>query len=251
MPAPLRILIPLEGDDPNAWAQAVGFADAIAERASASAREIILLTHTKDQLRRTSLSDHMGEPAAKALLAGRPVGIASGRQLRHATLQTLRGSARGAVVVAYYADDSMLEKLDGLDGLAGVVAVPWVTDQVQGWTARWNPIIPGQEPREQDPLIDDPVIVAALTALSGSVNLAHGVMHPRDKDRANETLRILRAKGHALEADRIKTWAIRNGWKPGAADELARLAGRVAGLKAKPSLSGYHDPHGRYERWKV
>lgn len=249
MPSPIRVVVPIDSDDPQAWSFSAGYADAIATQAAAEAKDIVLLTHTKTQLKHTSLVTHMGEPAAKALLAGRTVSLSSGRQLRHATLQTLRGSGRGVVFIAYYADDGMLETIDGLSGVVGVVVVPWVADQIEGWTSRWNPKVHGQKAAATAVLITDPVVDKALTALSGWINLSHAVMHPRDKEHADETLRILRAKGHVFEPDKIKSWAIRAGWKPGAADELAKLATRVGGLKSKPSLSGYHDPQGKYERW--
>lgn len=185
----------------------------------------------------------------KALLAGHAVSLSSGRQFRHVTLQTLRGSGRGSVFIAYYADDGMLETIDAINGVVGVVVVPWVADQINGWTTRWNPKVHGQKPVAPAPLLNDPVIEKALTALSGWINLSHGAMNPRDKEHANETLRILRAKGHTFEPEKIKSWAIRNNWKPGAATELAKLAEKIGALKSKPSLSGFHDPHGKYGRW--
>lgn len=249
MSSPVRIVIPIDSDDPEAWSYAAGYADAIAKQAASDVRDVVLLTHTKQQLKHTSLASHMGEAAAKALLAGRTLSLPSGHQLRHATLQTLRGSGRGSVFIAYYADDGMLETIDGLAGVAGVVAVPWVADQIDGWTARWNPAVHGQKAAAPAALITDSVVEKALAALSGWINLSHSVMNPRDKEHANETLRILRAKGHVFEPDKIKSWAIRAGWKPGAADELAKLAVRIGALKSKPSLNGYHDPQGKYDRW--
>lgn len=249
MAEPIRLVIPIDSDDPDAWSFALGYAEAIGTQAKPPASDYVLLTHGKQQVKHTSLAGHLGDAAAKALHANRTVGIPSGQQLRHATLQTLSGYARGAVIIAYYADDRMLEKLDGIDGLAGIVAVPDISDRIEKWVARWNPAVHGQQPSTPVVLIADPVVEKALIALSGRINLSHGIMNPRDKEHANEVLRILRAKGHAFEPDKMKSWAIRNEWKPGAADELAKLATRIGALTSKPSLSGYHDPHGRYDRW--
>ena len=161
----------------------------------------------------------------------------------------LGGYARGAVIVAFYADNKMLEKLDGIDGLVGIVAVPDLASDIDQWVARWNPMVHGQPASAPTTLISDPVVEKALASLSSWINLSHGIMNPRDKGHADEMLRILRAKGHTFEPDKMKSWAIRNGWKPGAADELATLATRIGALKSKPSLSAYHDPDGRYGRW--
>ena len=249
MPSPIRVVVPIDSQDPSAWAHALAYAEMIGAQAEPAARDYILLTHTKQQLSQTSLGNHVGAAQAKTLLANKDLGLPNGARLRHATLQTLRGSARQAMIIAYFAEDKMMETIDGLTGVIGVVAVPHYAGEVDGWIARWNPVIHGQQSTAAVPLISDSVVAKALESLSGSVNLSHSVMNPRDKQRANETLRILRAKGHTLEREKIKSWAIRNGWQPSAADELAKLAGKVQALKATPSISGYHDPTGRYARW--
>jgi hypothetical protein len=249
VPQPIRLVIPIDSDDPDAWSFAIGYAQAIGKQAQPAAKDHVLLTHGKQQLKHTSLAGHMGDAAAKALIANRTVELPQGAQLRHATLQTLGGYARGAVIVAYYADDKMLETLDGIDGLIGIIAVPDIANNIEKWVARWSPAVHGQEQSAPAVLIADPVVEKALSGLSTRINLSHAIMNPRDKGHADETLRILRAKGHTFEPDKMKSWAIKNGWKPGAGDELAKLAARIGALKSKPSLSRYHDPQGRYDRW--
>ncbi|MHC2001831.1 hypothetical protein ACYQR9_15530 [Methylobacterium sp. CM6241] len=250
MPNPTRIVVPIDSQDPSAWAHALAYAYAIGARGQPEVRDYILLTHGKQQLKSTSLAGHVGAQEAKTLLGNAVVPLPTGGQLRHATLQTLRGSGRGAVIIAYYADEGILEMLDGVAGIIGIVAVPDLPGEIDGWITRWNPLVHGQQQASApSPLITDPVVEKALTALSGWINLSHALMNPRDKSHADETLRILRAKGHALEPDKIKSWAIRNGWKPGAADELAKLAGRIGGMKTKPSLKDFHNPDGKYESW--
>ncbi len=250
MPSLTRIIGPIDSQDPSAWVQALAYAGAIGAQAQPAVRDYILLTHGKQQLKSTSLAGHVGAQWAKTLLGNSAVSLSTGGQLRHATLQTLRGSGRGAVIIAYYADERMLETLDGIAGIVGIVAVPEVPGEIDGWIARWNPLVHGQQKASASAaLITDPVVEKALTALSGCINLSHAIMNPRDKGHADETLRILRAKGHAFEPDMIKSWAIRNGWKPGAADELAKLAGRIGGMKTKPPLKDFHNPDGKYESW--
>lgn len=248
MPQPTRLVVPIDTDDTASWSYAIEYAQAIGTAAQPPARSYVLLTHAKGQLKHTSLARHMGDRAAKALAANTPVGLAGGRHLIHATLQTLN-FASGAVVIAYYADEKMLEKLDGVAGLVGIVAVPDLPNQIENWTARWNPLVHGRQQGVAEVLVADPVVEKALASLSGGINLSHAIMNPRDKGYADETLRILRAKGHAFEPDKMKSWAIRNGWQPGAADELAKLAAKIGGMKTKPSLHGYHDPDARYDHW--
>lgn len=251
MPQPQRVVVPLDSQDQAAWDHALAYAFAIGSDAEPPTQDYVLLTHTKQQLKFTSLAGFLGERGTKQLLGGMGLPVEGGGLLRHATQQTLRGAARGAVIIAYYADDRMLEGLDGLAGVAGIVAVPDLPNDVDDWIARWNPFVDGSPHGAPATLIADRVVENALTALSGIVNLSHSILNPRDKGHADETLRILRAKGHVLEPGDIKSWAIRNGWQPGAADELAKLAVRIGALKSKPPLTQFHNPDGKYARWSA
>lgn len=247
MTSPIRIAFPMDGTDPSAWRKACGGALAIVQSLGGRDIDVVLLTHSQHQLKGTSLAGALGDPAAKALLKGGAIGFDSAR-LRHATLRTLSRIPRGAVLIAFYADDGMLDEVDGIAGLAGVVAVPDLPDQIAGWIERWSPTVPGRPPVPAASLLE-PVFEKALTALSGLVNLSHGIMNPRDKGHADETLRILRAKGHVADAEKVTSWAIRNGWKPGAAKELGALAARIGAMKKKPSLAAFYNPEERYKRW--
>ncbi|MBN8807814.1 MAG: hypothetical protein J0I47_06215 [Sphingomonas sp.] len=250
MAMPTRVVVPIDDSDPQSLKIALGYAQILADNASPKAGKVILLTHTKAQMQSSSLASHLGAQATKALSGGKPVRLNGDLMLQHETMQTLRYGANNAVIVVFYAEDKILDFVDGLAGVAGVVAVPWPLDGAKGWTDRWTPRVHGQPVQAPAPLLTDPVIEQALRSLSRMVNLSHGVMNPRDKQHAEETLRILRAKGHSAPGDRIKSWAVREGWKPGAAEELAKLAGRIFALKTKPSLAAFHEPDARYARWK-
>ncbi len=192
---------------------------------------MILLTHTKQQLEHTSLANHLGGGAAKALGKGARANLVDDVTLRHETLRTLGYSTRNSVVIAFYADDRMLETLDGLSGILGIVAVPHLDGKIDGWIERWNPTVHGEERATPGKLIGDPTIERALESITLKSNISHGVLHPRDKQYADEVFRILRAKGHALDPTKIKSWAIRRGWKPGGGEELAKAATKVMKLK--------------------
>ncbi|ETI59480.1 hypothetical protein C100_21155 [Sphingobium sp. C100] len=250
MVAPIRVLVPIDDSEPEALGVPLGYAKTIAQRKASRTDKVILLTHTKQQLRSTSLERHLGAQVSKALVANKSVSLGDGIMLRHETMQTLRFGAGNSVIIAFYAEDRILEFIDGLSGVLGVVAIPWPQDGAEAWSRRWTPHVHGQAAQAPVKLLSDPVIENGLRALSRMINLAHGSLHPRDKQYADETLRILRAKGHSAPTGDIRSWAIREGWKPGAADDLAKLAEKIFGLKNKPSLSAFHDPNGRYARWK-
>lgn len=244
-----RVLVPLDSQDEGTFGLALAYAEQIAK--ATGVLDVILLTHTRGQLDGTSLSRFLGPAASKALTKGKAANLSWGGKVRGETMKTLGYQARNSVVIAYYADESLLDFVDGLHGIAGAVAVPWVPGEADGWAARWSALVHGQEKQPPRVLIDDPVVVRALETLTTIINLSTGLGHPRDKQMANEILRILRAKGHADPSGAIKSWAIRHDWSPTAASDLEALAKKIWALKTKPSLSDFHDPNGRYDRWKT
>ncbi len=242
-----RIIVPMNIDDPQSLVIAVAYAERIL--GAMGDRRIILLTHTKKELQDGFLVDHLGSDA-KLLRKGQVVKLRSGAHIRHETLKTLRQPSSPTVVVAFYAEDELLESVDALRQLRGIVVVPDRANMIDAWTARWNPTVHGATTAQAPvPLIGDAVIVGAFEALSARINLSQSDMHAGDKEIATEFLRILRAKGHQADSDMIKSWAIQHGWKPGAAASLAALAKRILSTASSPDLSKIHDPKGRYERW--
>lgn len=250
MTKPIRVLVPLDSQDAEALRVALGYATKICETVGPGVQDVILLVHTKNQLDHTSLSRFLGAANVKALGKG-PIPLPGGVRLHAETMKTLRYPPRKSVVVVYYAEPKILDCVDGLNNVVGVVAVPDLPGEADAWVARWGVVVHGQAQQPPATLIDDPVFVRAMETLSGVINLSTGLGHPRDKAMANEILRILRAKGHADQSAKLKSWAIRRGWRPDDAAELAALAKKIWALKTKPSLSGFHDPAGRYERWRT
>lgn len=245
----VRVVVPAEVDDAEAVGLALGYAQELAK--ILKTQEILLLTHTKGQLNNTSLSDNLGASVTKALLANRPVALPSGAKLRHGTLSTLRYSSGRSVVIAYYADEKLLDFVDGKTDFVGVVAVPWIPNEIGQWCQRWSPIIHGEEQQAPAKIIDDPIMEAALQSITSNMNLSHSMIRSYEKEWASEAFRILRAKGHLIDAAKVKNWAVRDGWKPKAADELARIADKIASMKTKPRLTAIHNAEDRYQHWKA
>ncbi len=246
----IRVVVATDAYSEEAVPLALAYAAKIAEIAAIQEPEVIFLTHTKQQIRSGAIASALGAQTSKALANNKAVGIQGGGRISNQTMKTMPQFATNKIVVVCYGEEKILDFADGLSAPAGIVVIPDLEGSANGWIERWNPTVHGAEQSEASEIVDDPIIRAALTSLSEMINLSTGLSHPRDKLVADEILRVLRAKGHVIEPSKIKSWAIRNGWAPDGANELAKVAGKVAKLKTKPNLSKIHDPNGRYERWK-
>lgn len=251
MPKIHRILLPVDSDAPESWLMALQFAEQINTASTPNVTDVVLLLHVKDNLRHTSLAGMMDGAHSKMLYDGKQLTLPSGAKLRMETKRKLSfGFSRPTTIIAFYANDEILEQVDGLRNLAGVVAVPEYLGYASEWKARWSPLVPGERREEPAAIIDDPVIEAAMKSLSRLINKSNGILVPRDKEWTQETLRILRNKGHSTDPANLKSWAIRHGWQVKAAGDLAKIATKIFDMKTKPSLAKIHDPQGKYERWQ-
>lgn len=246
-----RVLIPIDSQDPDSWTYALDHAENI-NKSRHNPANVILLVHTKNQISRTSLSSHIGSSHTKTLSDGKTLALPSGAQLQLETLKTLRTlgyTSRDTIVIAFYADEELLRVVDDHKELAGVIAVPNFLGGAVQWVDRWAPIVHGMTAKPAEKLITDPVVENALLAITRWVNLSTGLGHPSDKEFANDSLRILRIKGHSLEPDVVRSWAIQNGWRSNGANDLAVLAKKIWDLKNNPSLSKIHNWQERYASW--
>lgn len=246
-----RILIPTDSDDPQSWQDALCNALAINQACSPAIKDVVLFLPVKQNLKSTGLEGFIGKEHSKMLRDGKTLQLPDDANLRLETKQTsVHCFPRKTTIIAFYTDDRILEIIDGLQNVAGVVAVPDYMGRASEWKARWAPLVPGEEQTELEPLINDPIIIAAIKSISPLMNKSKGVLTAPYADLAKDVLRILRAKGHSADPKDVKSWAIRDGWTPGAANGLAKLAGRIFKLKAKPSLRQIANAEERYERWK-
>lgn len=245
-----RVLVPIDSHDEQAWQAAIIYANQICELSAGSVQNVVLLLHTKRLLKGTDLSHFIGDAHSKILDSGGALSLPSGAKLRCETLRTCSTVLSRAVVIAYWADMTMLDFVDGLRHLAGVVAVPEFPGGVDAWATRWAPVVNGPK-TPSAPLIADPVVEKALVSIDIVVNRSTGIGHPRDKKLAADVFKILRNKGHQADPELIKSWAIKHGWESGNAAELASLAGKTLSQKTKPSLAGVHNAEDRYLRWQT
>ena len=245
----IRILIPGDDQSVNAISLVFSYTNAICKLSKGAVQEAILFVPGKTSVKFTTLSAALGERYAKTLHGGGTVALPSGIPMRLETVRTLRWATKPSVLIAVYSDQKMLDQVDSVKNLFGVVAVPHIPEALEKWEKTWSPTIHGGPKQPAQKLIVDPIVEQALISLTHSINLSHSLLNPRDKDHADRTLRILRVNNHVESSENLRSWAVKNGWHPKAADELEKLATKVQSLKSKPRLSDPEVAKKTYEHW--
>src|SRR3546814_20184856 len=123
----VRALVPLDSHSTEAFQTAFGYANAICEKTGAT--DIIVLTHTKQQLDHTSLSRLLGVGTVRALAKG-SVTLGSGVRLHAETMRTLGWPPRNSVLVVYYAETGIPDQIGRASGGDSVC---------RPWRSRWSP----------------------------------------------------------------------------------------------------------------
>lgn len=244
-----RILVP--GDDLNheAICNAIAIGIELSKSDSTKVDGVVIFIPSKGQIRHTSLETVLGEKVAKDLHKGNEVKLHSNISLRAETVQTFKRTSKRDIVIAVYADQKMMDQLDGMPSLHTIIAVPHLPDALDDWVKTWSPSIPGEQPSKVQHIINDAIIESALSSLTNSINLSHTILNPRDKEHADNTIRILRRNRHTEDSSNIRVWAIKNGWHPKAADELEKLWIKIFNLKNTPKVKDSIQAKRSYEYW--
>lgn len=241
VPESKRILVPANGPELEPIQTALEIVRILAERDS-GIKEVLIVVHTKGNLNGTTLETVLGNGVSKALAEGKSVRLFENLVLRAETLKQINQYRASHIIIGVYADKKMLDTIDTLPRSNAVIIVPWIMDdEVQEWRRTWSPVVIGEKAPEVDLIIDNPIVEEAMEMLTDSVNLSTGLSHPLDKAKAIDLLRALKDNREAFEPDAIRAWAVRNNWRPKAADELRAIAQGV--------LEGKRFKHGGVPSW--
>lgn len=253
MPNVQRILLPDTNQSPDHVLTGVSVADRLCK--ASGTLEVIFLVPAKASLTSGALHKALGENVHNALTKGKNVTLPSGAQMRCETMKTLQWISKPSVLIAVFAGQDMMDKVDSLKNLVAVVAVPWTPDAIEDWTRTWSPNVLGKPAESRTSvnntatLITDPVVEQAMKSLTSAVNLGTSVLHPSDEELAKRTFRILRTRNHQEPAGNVKLWAIKNGWLPKAAERLEALAEKAFALRTKPKIDNPEHAEQSYQRW--
>ena len=245
-----RVLVP--GDDLNheAIGNAIGLGIELSKQASADIDGVIIFIPSKAQIRHSSLETVLGEKLAKSLYQGKNVNLHSNISLSVETIKTFKSAYKKYIVIAVYADQKMMDQVDGMPNLHTIIAVPHIHNALDEWSKTWSPHILGDDNnKREEKIITDAILESALESLTNGINLSHSILNPRDKEHADNTIRILRRNKHIEDPSNIRAWAIKNGWHPKAAGELEKLWTKIYKLTNTPKVKDIVQAKKTYEYW--
>lgn len=242
-----RFYINTEGNDDEAYREAIQFACKLADNDSKITR-IVLLVATK---RNTGWFERLfGDNIVKQLFNGakfkncRPI-------IKLESLQTFRaGSVAADIIITCGLDDKEVLKLDDCYSAKVIIAIPWLRQNLEKWIQTWSPIeIRGNQDAGTYP---EPscIVKKAMESLTALINMSSGIHHPSDENLAKTYIRALHKYEPELDSNIVGAYLRRElGWSAHHAKDIENLintlnAGRYFKGGEKTRLSDY------YKRWK-
>jgi hypothetical protein len=216
-----RFHIPNMGPEESNIPKAFGFAVKLCQDLGVS--DLTLVVPKKGGLSHTVIGKFLGDAPSQQLMSGKKLPLKPGLSLVCESPQTLKKRNDPDVVLAFYISPSDLNVIDALTRTKAAIFVPWLDADGVAWQKTWNAQVPGAIIGEHR--LGLPVTVeAGLRTLTNRVNLSTGLSHPSDKQHAKKVFSDLRAQSVIYDPADVRIWAVRNGWRPDDADELAQLA---------------------------
>ena len=166
----------------------------------------------------------IGARVADALTAGRGI-VVRGGTLEHTYLAKLPTDTHGPVL-ALWADQPMLDKVDGMYGVTEVCIFPRMLDDVVSWVSTWEAVEINGKGRGELPRLD-PILIEALAMLDDTAN--KGMLHPMDVQMAVDIFGSLSRARIPFDPQYVRRWLVgKLGWSPRDADKIAGKARAIA-----------------------
>lgn len=201
-------------------------------KSDASKRSALLAVPTHLNLR-GDISSVIGDKAVTRFNKGQTVMLKDLVEVSLLTERKVLYSWNGPVL-AIYPTKRLLDEIDSLPGVTDVLVIPWTIQEVQNWIDTWAATELGAAPQvaARNPF-SNPIVEAALEALTERVNLSTGILDTLDRTAAVDLFRILRDKGIPYDPKEIRAWLVsQGGWRPSYADDVKEVAEAILARKA-------------------
>jgi hypothetical protein len=196
---------------------------AIKDAQSIGTKLIHLIVPSKSAFSGNVVSEVVGDEATKQLLKGGTVPIKDGISIKLESPGTVKNSKAVTVALAVYLGARDLRAIDGLGNVKGIIYLPWIAEDGEGWQQSWGAEIFGEKLSENK-LELHPELEKKLASLTNRINLSTGFGHPSDLKAVKQMFREIVEESLSYEPKTVRSWALRNGWRPDFAEDLYDLA---------------------------
>ena len=216
----------IENHGPDHEAIKTAFAGAFQVCAQNGITNITLLVPAKGAFPNTVVGTFLGDSVTKALCKGESVRITADLTMNLESPKTISPYGSYGMVVGVYLSQKDQNVLDSLSNVKAIVLLPWTEEEGKTWLSTWNATVLGKSTWQVQQTAFPADVEEALLLLTHGINLSTGLSHPSDKESAKRTLFGIKRRGHRLNPDDIRRWALRNNWQPRDAEDLGKLAAR-------------------------
>ncbi len=217
-----RFYIDTQGNDDEAYREAMQYSCQLADNDS-EIKRVIILVHTKQN---TGWFERLyGREIEKQLFKGttfkdcKPV-------FKFETKKTYNDShTPSEIVITCGLDAEDVLKIDDFYSVKAIIAIPWLRDKLQKWVQTWNPTELRGNQQAVIAYADPSCIVKkAMEELTESINMSTGIHHPSDEEQAKTYILALHKYESTLDADIVGSYLVRElNWDTEHAKDVEKL----------------------------
>lgn len=214
-----RYLIGSTRSDPEAIKSA--FREVLGVCRQCGIGNLTLLVPTKKAFPDRVVGRFLGQEVSKDLCDKKTIAVSDDLSMNLESVNTFQPYGEYGMVMGIHLSARGIDLMDSTVSASAIVFLPWTEEEGKAWLETWNPVLLGKSDWQatRAPLPDE--IADALQRITSSINLSTGLSHPSDKAFARRVLQDLRSGGLKADREEIRSWALRNGWHPRSAEELA------------------------------
>ena len=244
-----RFYIDTEGNDDEAYREAMQFACKLADKDKEITR-VVILVHSKQN---TDTFERLyGRDVEKKLFTGtkfkdcKPL-------FKFETKKTYNDNYKPSeIVITCGLDAEDVLKIDDYYSVKVIIAVPWLRDRLQKWVQTWNPTeLRGNQNAIVAFANPTCIVIKAMTDLTSEINMSTGIHHPGDEELTKTYILALHKYEPSLDANIVGSYLVRElGWDTIHVKDVEKLINTLNNGKnfhggRRTGLQNY------YKQWKA
>jgi hypothetical protein len=215
-----KYYIDTQGNDDQAYAEAMRYACGLAREDPGVAR-IVLLIPSKAN---TGWFERLwGARTVKELFKGTKLkGCEAVFKLE--TKKTIKDHSETSIVIGCALDSDDLFKIDDFYSVSSTIAIPWQKGGVANWVGTWGPVDIRSGTSAQTFALPSCEVQRAMRSLTGNINMSTGITNSSDNELAKTYILALQKYDQRMDSNVVAGFLIRDlGWRTEAAAEVAQL----------------------------